>query len=160
MEAWHDFYVAQVGASAALAGLVFVGISINLSKILSFAALPNRALLAVVLLLVVLVQSSLQLAPAQDRSFLGSELLLLGLAAWAIVTALQRDIFGKLEKQYRRGYLPIVCAAQGATLSFVVAGLSVLLRGDGGMYWVIPGVIACYVVAVMEAWILLIEINR
>jgi len=28
VEGWSDFYVAQVGASAALAGLLFVGISI------------------------------------------------------------------------------------------------------------------------------------
>jgi hypothetical protein len=29
MSGWENFLVAQVGASAALAGLVFVGVSIN-----------------------------------------------------------------------------------------------------------------------------------
>lgn len=37
MPGWENFFVAQVGASAALAGLVFVGISINLTKIVATA---------------------------------------------------------------------------------------------------------------------------
>ncbi|WP_293372723.1 hypothetical protein [Phenylobacterium sp.] len=35
--------MTQVGASAGLAGLVFVGVSLNLTKILSCGYLPNRA---------------------------------------------------------------------------------------------------------------------
>jgi hypothetical protein len=31
---WGNFFIAQVGASAALAGLIFVGVSINLERIL------------------------------------------------------------------------------------------------------------------------------
>ena len=56
---WANFFVAEVGASAALLGLLFVSISINLSKILSFRALPNRAFGALLALLAVLVVSSL-----------------------------------------------------------------------------------------------------
>ena len=33
MSAWESFFVAEVGASAVLVGLVFVGLSINLDKI-------------------------------------------------------------------------------------------------------------------------------
>jgi hypothetical protein len=40
---WHDFYVAQVGASAAVAGLLVVAISINLEAILKKAWLIDRA---------------------------------------------------------------------------------------------------------------------
>jgi hypothetical protein len=32
---WHDFLLAQAGAAGGLTGLVFVGVSINLEKILS-----------------------------------------------------------------------------------------------------------------------------
>ena len=65
MSGWDSFFVAQVGASAALAGLVFVGVSINLTKIMSVADLPARALEAVVVLLSVLIESSLLLVPGQ-----------------------------------------------------------------------------------------------
>jgi len=33
LSGWADFVVARVGASAVLAGLVFVGVSFNLGKI-------------------------------------------------------------------------------------------------------------------------------
>ena len=42
-EDWSDFLVASSGASAALAGLVFIGISINLTRILDGPGLPGRA---------------------------------------------------------------------------------------------------------------------
>ena len=43
MEAWTDFFVAEVGAAAALAGLLVVAISINIAKIMGFPLLPGRA---------------------------------------------------------------------------------------------------------------------
>jgi hypothetical protein len=35
VEEWHDFFLAAAGAAAVLAGLVFVGVSINLETIMS-----------------------------------------------------------------------------------------------------------------------------
>ena len=35
MNEWHDFFLAQAGAAGVLTGLVFVGVSINLQKIVS-----------------------------------------------------------------------------------------------------------------------------
>ena len=35
MSDWHDFFLAAAGAAAVLAGLVFVGVSLNLSTIMS-----------------------------------------------------------------------------------------------------------------------------
>lgn len=43
MDEWQGFFAAVLGASAALSGLLLVGVSINLSKILSVARLPDRA---------------------------------------------------------------------------------------------------------------------
>src|SRR5260370_24188606 len=79
MSGWNNFLIARVGASAALAGLVFVGILINLTRILSTGSLPEYALQALVLLLAVLAISSLLLAP-QPLTAAGIELLLAGVA--------------------------------------------------------------------------------
>jgi hypothetical protein len=58
MTGWENFFVGELGASSALAGLVFVGISINLTKILASPLLPSRALEALVALLAVLFVST------------------------------------------------------------------------------------------------------
>jgi hypothetical protein len=44
--------------------------------------------------------------------------------------------------------------------SVLVAAVSLLLRAGGGLYWLVPGVVLCLVVAALDAWVLLIEILR
>ena len=85
MSGWESFFVAQVGASPAVAGLVFVGVSINLDKILKYAGLPGRTLEALIVLILVLITSSLMLVPGQSNTLIGAELLGVGLLAWASV---------------------------------------------------------------------------
>ena len=72
MPGWETFFTAQVAASATLVGLLFVGVSLNLAKILANAGLPNRALAGFYLLLAILIVSSLMLLPAQPPRFLGA----------------------------------------------------------------------------------------
>lgn len=40
---WHDLFVAMAGAAAALAGLIFVAVSINLEQILKYRGRPAPA---------------------------------------------------------------------------------------------------------------------
>jgi hypothetical protein len=75
---WAAFYTAQLGAAAALGGLVFVGLSLNLKKILSYAWLPARALLAIMVLMAILIISSFMLMPGQSLTALGIEIAAVG----------------------------------------------------------------------------------
>jgi hypothetical protein len=51
-ELWHELFVGVAGAAAALTGLLFVSLSINLQQILKQVWLPRRAGLTVMLLVV------------------------------------------------------------------------------------------------------------
>ncbi|MGK2932714.1 MAG: hypothetical protein ACSLFD_08090, partial [Solirubrobacterales bacterium] len=79
---WKDLFVATAGASAALAGLVFVAVSINLDRILALEGVTNLALSTLALLIGVLITSMFGLIPNQGEESLGIELL-----AWSAVLA-------------------------------------------------------------------------
>lgn len=158
-EHWSDLFVATVGAAAALTGLLFVAVSINLDRILSFEGLPNRALATLVLLLGATIVSILCLAPGQSNAALGIELLVVGLLASLIVFRQLRashDPKHQTTGQYA-GHLTL--GAIGV-IPFVIAGISLLAESGGGMYWVLAGVVGAIVGGVANAWVLLVEILR
>lgn len=63
MGAWTDFFAAELDAAAVLAGLVIVGISINVTRILSHPLLPGRAVETLVTPTGGLVAASYALVP-------------------------------------------------------------------------------------------------
>jgi hypothetical protein len=157
---WENLFVAQAGASAALAGLLFVAISINLAQILESPGLPGRAGEAIVLLIDVLVVSTLVLVPGQPRALLGAELLISGLVAWSVLAGIHvRAVRGRVGPS-RTVLVGRVVMAQVSILWFPVAGVSLLLGAGGGLYWVVPAVVFSLLTAVLNAWVLLIEILR
>ncbi len=159
MIGWENFLLGELGASATLTGLIFVGVSVNLQKITSRATLINRALEALVALIVVLFISSLLLIPAQTFFANGIEVLLIGLINWMIVGFLEFDSLRKMPPEYRLQFVPYIVLSQIAALSFVIAGV-VLIFGTNGFYWVVAATLLSFLAAFTDAWILLIEINR
>jgi modulator of FtsH protease len=79
MSGWESFVTAQVGASATLAGLIFVGLSINLTKIVNYPGLTGRTVEGLAMLMTVLFVSSLLLVPEQSLLLIGAEVLVVGL---------------------------------------------------------------------------------
>jgi modulator of FtsH protease len=86
MERWVNYFLASAGGSAALAGLVFVAVSLNLQKIISFKQLPDRALGSLILLVNIFTVSSFSLITVQSIQSLGVEILLLDIFVWFILT--------------------------------------------------------------------------
>lgn len=60
----------------------------------------------------------------------------------------------------RQPFLLRVALGQIATLPLVVAGIAVLVGGLGGLYWLVAGMVFSILVALFEAWVLLVEIHR
>jgi len=165
MNEWHDFFLALAGAAGVLTGLVFVGVSINLEKIVSdpSSGLAGRAAEALILLVAVLMASVLVLVPAQGPSVLGAEVLVVGLAAWGWIVAIQlprlRE-WGTMRADLRGPFVLRVVLGQVATLPVVIAGVGVFWVGTGGLYWLMAGTVFSILAALFEAWVLLVEINR
>ena len=157
LQAWQPFFTAQLGAAATLGGLVFVGLSLNLNKILAYAALPIRAMIALILLLLVLIISSIALIPDQNLNAIGTELFIFSITGWGSVTAM--DV-RKTMLQSKRRYVLNMMLLQVATFPYVIGSLMMLLRCTSGFYLMAVGVVASFVKAVFDAWVLLVEINR
>jgi len=160
MEQWQNFLLAEAGASAALTGLLFVGVSINLKRILSFARLPYRALEALMLLLTVLIVSLLLLMPNQSSPLAGVEVLVIGSGIWAGVAVLDVMIWRSTKPHYRLQYVALIIFNQLSTLPYIVVGVAILSLGWGGLYWLVPSTILSVIKALLDAWVLLVEINR
>jgi hypothetical protein len=152
-------------AAGVLTGLVFVGVSINLQKIVSNPSigLAGRAAEALILLVAVLLASVLALVPDQGPGVLGAEVLVVGLAAWGWIVAIQlrrlRD-WRTMRADLRGPFVLRVVLGQVATLPLVIAGVAVLWVGPGGLYWLMAGTVFSILAALFEAWVLLVEINR
>jgi hypothetical protein len=146
-EPWSELYVAMAGAAAALLGLLFVAVSINLEQVLRIAWLPLRAGETLGVLVVLLTTAvGLELA--------GTGLVLVGCD-------------GAL--RVRRGRPPgaparsivvpaVIVACTGVPL--VTAGATLVAGAGGGLYWTVPALVAGFVGAVFNAWVLLVEILR
>jgi hypothetical protein len=157
---WESLFVAEAGASAALAGLLFVALSINLERILKGTGLPGRAGEAIVLLLTVLVVSTFGLVPGQSPRVVGAEVLGFGLLPWLILIGIHVDAVRSHAGPSRGFLVRRIVLAQGAVLPLLIAGVSLLLLTGGGLYWLVPAIVLCLVVAVLDAWVLLVEILR
>jgi hypothetical protein len=155
---WQNFFVAEAGAAAALSGLLFVAVSNNLARILTIQHLPARAAETLLVLLSVLVVATLGLVPGQGHIALGYELLAVGGFVWLVTVRNQAVAYRDREA---RKWLPLrVVGTQAASLAFVVAGLILASGRESGLYWVVPGTIASFGAGMLNAWVLLVEIQR
>ena len=162
---WTDFAVAQVGASAALLGLVFVGMSINLKEFVGTPVLVNRALEAILLLGSVLLTATAVLMPGQEREAVGMELVVLGVLVSVAVLRLQVGYSTYVVPTGDRGPTRGSIVSRrvlglGSTVLIAIAGVLLLVEAGGGLYWWPAAVVAAYLGAIVNAWVLLVEILR
>jgi modulator of FtsH protease len=160
-EEWTDLFVAVAGASAALAGLLFVAVSINVERIINYKGLPERALEALTMLLVPLVVSIAGLMPGQSHVALGTELL--AITAALVVMLLRLPVAHTLPDGIQtpsRYVLGRQVVRLTGTVLLGIGALAELFAVAGGLYWIAAAIVALTLGAVVNAWVLLIEILR
>src|ERR1700722_15571532 len=102
MNDWGNFFLGELGAAAALAGLLFVAVSVNQARILALGRMADRGLEALAMLLLVIIIASLPLIPGQPPRLLGAEVLVLGIATLCGLVPLQRGYIRHIESPHRR----------------------------------------------------------
>ncbi|HZR39395.1 MAG TPA: hypothetical protein VFB12_04720 [Ktedonobacteraceae bacterium] len=160
MNSWENLFLGELGASAALTGLVFVGISINLNKIMESSFLPNTALEALIAFVSTLFMAFLMLIPQQLFLAYGIEALCVGLFTWIAMIAIHRDTLRKAPRAYRIPFLRQFAIYHLAALSYIGASMSFLIWGTMGFYWIVAATLLSYLAAFVDTWLLVVEINR
>jgi len=158
IEAWSDLFVAAAGASAALAGLVFVAISINIENIIGYKGLPELSIVTIMLLVGVLIVSLFGLIPEQTHHALGLELLVQSLL-WSAL--LLRFAVRSLPETHRREKMVSRFGLPAfGTVPYVVGAVLLTTGSDSGLYWVFAGLVGAVGAAMINAWVLMVEIRR
>jgi hypothetical protein len=141
VQAWEGFAVAMAGASAVLAGLIFIAVSINVHEILRTPGLSGRAGESLILFLSVLWQCAFVLIPEQSITALGVELMVAGAVTWALLMVIALAAARLPSRQPISWQVTRIVAAQATTIPAVVAGISLLWVVPGGLVWFASGVL-------------------
>jgi hypothetical protein len=154
---WAEFANTVGGGAAALAGLMFVGLSLNLTEVLKFPGVAARAAATLGLTVAMLVLAVFVGTPGQENWVLALEIGGVGVAAALGVLAGTR---------YQRSSLRRTRALVSMFLLFIpgplliVGGISLWCLAGGGLYWVTAAVATAFASASANAWVLLVEIKR
>jgi modulator of FtsH protease len=159
---WHDFYVMTGGAAAALAGLLFVAMSLHSQTIMRNLFYRNRAIGTLMSLTTQLLLAASVLVPGQPVTLLGAEvevaaLFWVGMMIRALTS--RGPATGSVTMSPLRRTAEI---AGGLTWNalFVAAGLSLLTRVGGGFYVLALVMVFAFAWNVYVAWVLITEVSE
>jgi hypothetical protein len=157
---WSNYLSVLAGAAATLTGLVFVAVSINLSRIISIPGLTGRAAESIMQLFGVVIITTTMLIPQQTPVALGVEILVVSFALWLVQTVLQIRYMTSKTGHPRTWAINRIVQTQFANIPFFISGILLLCGSPAGLYWLAPGCIFSLVAGVLAAWVLLVEILR
>jgi hypothetical protein len=161
---WHDFYLAAAGAAAALLGLLFVGVSINLGALNAAERvdLRERASQAFTNLTFVLVLSLSVLIPQNDPSSLAITCGILAVLGLIRVLARLRVIVRSWD---RIGHPVLAVRRMSWTLVAMVflgyASITLFATGSSSdLYTLITAVLLLLIGAADVSWDLLVRVSN
>ncbi|GAA1400832.1 hypothetical protein GCM10009613_58260 [Pseudonocardia kongjuensis] len=159
MEGWTDFGVAVTGAGAALIGLLFVSMSINIRLIVDTAELPARSGFAV-LLLVLPTLSAMLLTVPQGPAAYGVQLLVLSAVLGPGVLYLARPGARPPQQAVAVRLVSTVLPAAVTVGGIAAAGALLVAGRPAGAYGIVVATVGAIGGALVSTWVLLVEILR
>jgi hypothetical protein len=163
-EGWGEFGVGAAGATAALAGLLIVAISVNVKQILASRVATRGASSTIASLVLALVVSLLILVPRQPLLAIGVELLVALVPAMAL--QLRSLLVAAVDRRAETsGITPPVFAAITALAvlqfaPFVTASVLLVVGSPAGLFAAAAGIVLVVVASMVTAWALLVEVLR
>ena len=153
---WRDFAAAVGALAGALTGLLFVAVSIKSDALARSRSLASRAAQTLILFMSSAITAILLVAP-QPGAALGAELLAAGLLSGAALFVLDRRAGHDAESGVAR-YIERASPNMVTAVLIGIAGFTFLLKAGGGLYWMIPAVLASLGGGVINAWLFLIKV--
>ncbi len=156
-DAWQALYTAVAGATAALTGLLFIGLSLNLHTIIKVPALMARAREALGGMLSLLILAVIVLIPGQDRRVLGGELLLGSLLLVALAARLRFQTLKRTAAGRRVRWVLRYVVLDLGLVTAIIAGISLIAGQFGGLYWLVPTILIYILWSVNNIWLLVVQ---
>ncbi|MFC5139608.1 hypothetical protein ACFPK1_15315 [Actinomycetospora rhizophila] len=159
-EPWSDFAAGMAGAAAALAGLLFVAVSINIQTILAGRGIAGRAAQALILLALPVFISLALLVPGQPELALAIELLVISAVTVPSLGYLARPSARAGEQPMTSWVATNLVPSVVVGVTPVIAAIGLLTESLGGLYWLPAAVALALAGGLVNAWALLVEILR
>jgi modulator of FtsH protease len=160
LDGWHDFAVASAGAAGALAGLIIVAMSVNIKEIVQGSALPARSGATIGSVVVIVVASVALLIPSQWAIALGLELVAFAVGGLVLQWVAIGQMLATPEGGTRRAKAGDAVLGIGQLLPILVGGVLIALANPAGLLFVAAGFILIFIVSIVNAWVLMVEILR
>jgi hypothetical protein len=149
-------FVAVSVKASALTGLLFVPVSVKASALSESLVLRSRAAETLVLFMILVMIAVVLVAP-QPATAIGWQLLALAVLSGIALFALDRRAGHSPEPGVAR-YVERFSPNTITAILVGVAGVTVIARAGGGLYWLIPAVAASLVGGVINAWLFLVRV--
>jgi len=158
-EQWHDFFLMVGGAAAALAGLVFVAMSLNLDVVMRDATHRYRAIGTLTNFIGIFALCSLALMGGQNHEAVGVEWLVASTVAGAVY------VYGYLRARTAGGSqstlsLLRTVSGTGLYLAQIVGAILLLLGESAGLYIAAVAMVILTGYSVSGAWLLLLGVHH
>lgn len=157
-DAWQALYTAVASATAALTGLLFITLSLNLRTIINVPAHRARARETLGGLLCLLVLSVLLLIPGQDRRVLGGELIAACLVMVILGVRLQLQTLRRMDSGRRVHWALRLMLLNLGTVTILIAGISLIIGQFGGLLWLVPTILIYLLWSLNNAWLLVVQV--